>query len=230
MRLEQPMTTGVQAEARPAQHDRVAQRGADDVLDHERQPRLDEECSRLIDEVRVVVDPGSSSSLLFGDRAVRLARRAGVDRVEPVERERERVRLVELERVAWLRVEVDADDVESGAVVADRAAAGAAEQVEQPRPHADAPIVAVIAARLLRECGRDAAQVPLTGGFCCARIRGSSHPKTPVLAGFRGRIRGFGGLAEPVETAGENPSIHRGLSRDIRTRSRGRASGSVPRP
>jgi hypothetical protein len=42
---------------------------------------------------------------------------------------------MELERVVRLRVDVHADDVEPGAVVADGAAAGAAEQIQEARPH-----------------------------------------------------------------------------------------------
>ena len=71
--------------------------------------------------------------LALAEAGVELAWRAGVDRVEPVERIRGRVRLVELERVVGLRLDVDADDVEPGAVVAHRRAAGAAEQIQQKR-------------------------------------------------------------------------------------------------
>src|SRR6266542_137118 len=67
--------------------------------------------------------------------AVPLAGWAGVDGVEPVERERERVGLVELEREAGLRLDIDADDVEPGAVVARGCATGTAEQVQEPGPH-----------------------------------------------------------------------------------------------
>ena len=62
-----------------------------------------------------------------------------MDGVEPVERIRHRVGLVERERVVRLRVDVDADDVEPGAVVADRRAAGTAEQVEKFHCHGDRP-------------------------------------------------------------------------------------------
>src|SRR5258708_21203082 len=68
-------------------------------------------------------------------RGMVLAWRAGVYGIEPVERERHRVGLHELERVAGLRRDVDAGDVEPGAVVAHGRAPGAAEQVQQPRPH-----------------------------------------------------------------------------------------------
>jgi hypothetical protein len=46
----------------------------------------------------------------------------------------EGVGLVELERVARHWLEVDADYVEAGPVVADRAAASPAEQIQQTRP------------------------------------------------------------------------------------------------
>jgi hypothetical protein len=51
-----------------------------------------------------------------------------------VERERQRVSLVELERVVGLRLDVHADDIEPGALIADRAAARATEQVEETGP------------------------------------------------------------------------------------------------
>lgn len=54
-----------------------------------------------------------------------------MDGVEPGELELECVGPVELERVVGLRVDVDADDLEPGAVVAHGTSAGAAEQVEQ---------------------------------------------------------------------------------------------------
>jgi hypothetical protein len=45
-----------------------------------------------------------------------------------------RVTSDELERVVRLRVDIDADDIEASAVVANRATASTAEQVEQSRP------------------------------------------------------------------------------------------------
>jgi hypothetical protein len=63
-----------------------------------------------------------------------LAWRAGVDGVEPVERVRHRVGLVELERIPRLRLDVDADHLKPGTVVADRGATGPAEQIEETRP------------------------------------------------------------------------------------------------
>src|SRR5580765_3426793 len=63
-----------------------------------------------------------------------LAGRARVDRIYATPpSQRESVLLCELERVVRLRLDVDADHVEPGAVVAHGRAAGAAEQVEQPR-------------------------------------------------------------------------------------------------
>jgi hypothetical protein len=45
---------------------------------------------------------------------------------------RERITLVELEGVVRLRLEVDADHLEPGAVIANRAAASATEEVKDP--------------------------------------------------------------------------------------------------
>jgi hypothetical protein len=70
---------------------------------------------------------------------------AGVDRGEPIEapasvdhavQHIERVRLDELvTAIVRLRVDVDTDDIEARALVAPGAAAGTAEQLEQPRFH-----------------------------------------------------------------------------------------------
>jgi hypothetical protein len=58
-----------------------------------------------------------------------------VDGVEPLQRILQRVGLVELERVARLRVDVDPDDLESGLVVADCGPTGSTEEIKQPRAH-----------------------------------------------------------------------------------------------
>jgi hypothetical protein len=55
---------------------------------------------------------------------------AGVDGIEAVERPGHRIALVKLERVPGLRVDVHADDIEPGAVVAHSRAASAAEEIE----------------------------------------------------------------------------------------------------
>lgn len=46
------------------------------------------------------------------------------------------IHLHELERIVRLRLDVHADDLEARAVVAHRSTAGAAEEIQQPRPHA----------------------------------------------------------------------------------------------
>ena len=74
-----------------------------------------------------------SAGMENGRDAVPLARRARVDRVEAVQRKRERVGLVELERVVRLRLDVHAYHVEARPVVADGRAPGSAEQVEEDR-------------------------------------------------------------------------------------------------
>jgi hypothetical protein len=58
-----------------------------------------------------------------------------MDSVKPVERERERIRLVELERIVGLGLDVDADNLKARTVVAHRSAASAAEQVEKSPTH-----------------------------------------------------------------------------------------------
>ena len=54
-----------------------------------------------------------------------------MDDIEPIERVRHRVGLVELERVVRLRLDVDTNHIEARAVVAHPRAAGPAEQVKQ---------------------------------------------------------------------------------------------------
>jgi hypothetical protein len=67
---------------------------------------------------------------------VPLARRAGVDRIEAVERVGHRVGLDELvARVMGLRPDVDARDVESGPLVAAGSTTGTREQVKKSRRH-----------------------------------------------------------------------------------------------
>src|SRR3990167_5379473 len=62
----------------------------------------------------------------------------------------EGIPLHELERIVRLRLVIHTDHVEPGPVVADRRAAGAAEQVEEARPHA--------ASRLARRASLPAAR------------------------------------------------------------------------
>src|SRR5215472_9129513 len=73
--------------------------------------------------------------------AVRLAGRRGVDSVETIQRERERVSLVEfVAAVVRLRLVVDTYHVEPGLLVALRCATRTTKQVQQPRLH-DASVV-----------------------------------------------------------------------------------------
>src|SRR5260221_13589779 len=81
--------------------------------------------------------PGSAFCLLTVQARLHVVftRRAGVDRVEPVQRERQRIGPHEGERVPGLRPDVDPGDVEPGPRVPHGRAPGAAEQVQQPRHH-----------------------------------------------------------------------------------------------
>jgi hypothetical protein len=58
-----------------------------------------------------------------------------VDRVVALERELQRVGLVELERVVRLWLDIHAHHLETSPVVAHGSAAGAAEEIQQPRFH-----------------------------------------------------------------------------------------------
>lgn len=77
----------------------------------------------------------------FARRAIRgerLARWTCPNEIKPIERKRERVALVKLERVFWLRIDVDTDDLESRIGEAARGAATATIKVdcfEAPRRH-----------------------------------------------------------------------------------------------
>src|SRR5258708_3389792 len=81
--------------------------------------------------------PGGAFCLLTVQARLHVVftRRAGVDRVEPVQRERQRIGPHEGERVAGLRPDVHAGDVESGPRVPHGGTAGAAEKIKDARPH-----------------------------------------------------------------------------------------------
>src|SRR5258708_743899 len=81
--------------------------------------------------------PGSAFCLLTVQARLHVVftRRAGVDRVEPVQRERHRIGPHELERVPGLRPDVHAGDVEPGPRVPHGRAASAAEKIKDARPH-----------------------------------------------------------------------------------------------
>ena len=92
--------------------------------------RADEQRPRLRDEVE------RSPLLALGvskmtRRADLLARWRGMDGIEAREVERERVRLVELERVAWLASKVNPNDLEASPGIPHRGPTTAAEQVQQ---------------------------------------------------------------------------------------------------
>src|SRR5690606_9161580 len=139
VRLEQPVPAQGQGliKAGAADSDGVAELAARvcDVLDDVGEARGGEEAAGLPDEAFVPVLPAE----LLVDLAeveVSLAGWAGVDgvKVAPVLGDVvEGVALVELEGVVGLGVDVDADDVEAGPVVAHRGAASTAEQVEEDR-------------------------------------------------------------------------------------------------
>src|SRR5258708_39115799 len=81
--------------------------------------------------------PGSAFCLLTVQARLHVVftRRAGVDRVEPVQRERQRIGPHEGERVAGLRPDVDPGDVEPGPRVPHGRAPGTAEKVQQAPAH-----------------------------------------------------------------------------------------------
>src|SRR3990167_6907277 len=103
------MSAHPQTEKRPAQSERVQQRSAWNILDDIRGSYCDEAGPTRLDQSRVVLRnafPHARSC------AIRLAWRARVDHVElpPVLRQiLQRIRLVELERVMLLRLDVHPD-------------------------------------------------------------------------------------------------------------------------
>src|SRR5262245_1793416 len=119
------------SEHRSAQQDRRAQRRARHVFDHvgyagRDQPRTDSSD---------MIGMGQTGPMLFRIDAVALTGWRRVDHVEAAQRYRQRVRPDELERITWLRSDVDADDVEAGARIAGCRAACAAKQIHQAHPH-----------------------------------------------------------------------------------------------
>ena len=80
------------------------------------------------DEIRVAIPDAAATPPVGRER---LARRASVDRVEPVQRPRHRIAPLELKRVSGLRLDVHSDDIEPGAVIAHGRTARTAEQIKQ---------------------------------------------------------------------------------------------------
>ena len=121
-----------QAERGAAQGNRPLHRSAGHVLDDPGLAAIPEKVEGGSQEIR-----GRYSAPLSVPQVVRaaerLARRAGMDRVEIAQRVLQRIALVELEGVVRLRLDVHAHHVEARPVVAHRRSAGAAEQVEEPR-------------------------------------------------------------------------------------------------
>jgi hypothetical protein len=123
----------------PSPNDRAAQltgssqRCAGHVLDHVRQARFLEELARRGDEVgvrdRVLAE--RSEPCTAGTAARRGWRRSS----DPDGEHIECVTSMELERVVRLLGDVDAHDLEARPCVAHPRTAGAAEEVEQARPH-----------------------------------------------------------------------------------------------
>jgi hypothetical protein len=155
----------------------------------------------------------------------RLAGRAGVDRVEPVERERHRVGLVELVRVVGVRFDVDADDVEPCAVVpAARRPSVCRASISAPSA---APTSAPARCSCPRGCGRRSCCPPIervraareaSPRSMCSRVNGTpfrSHA-TSIASAIRAATRG----ADRRVRAGAADADERPFDTSHRSRSR----------
>lgn len=139
-----------------AQHDRVDERSADNILDRPRLARGLQHRARLRHKVGVL--PGVVHGLHAG---MRLTRRARVDCVEAGDELRVQVQNISLNEFEWIAVAadfIDADDFEPGLMVAHSGAASAAEQVKETRPahHTTAHPTAAMA--VIRRPMNDSAQ------------------------------------------------------------------------
>jgi hypothetical protein len=128
--LEDAMAPNRQAEHRPAEQERIAERRPGHVLDDPPQARSHQQLPRGTDQGRV------DKARRVPQRRVRLTRTAPMDGVEvivdPLRIERECVVMDELERVSLLPIDVHAHHLKARTVVAHRGATGPAEEIEQP--------------------------------------------------------------------------------------------------
>jgi hypothetical protein len=127
--LEQAVPAYVAPEAGSAQPNGITQgRTTVDVplhvLKDVRQTTRNQKLTGRCDKINMLEVPIDGLQI----RAIQ-ARRARMDHVEAIERERQRVGLMKLERVPWLRVDVHTHDLEAGASVPDRTATSPAEEI-----------------------------------------------------------------------------------------------------
>ena len=133
VRLEQPVAQHAQAfEHGSAKDDGIKKRCPIHVLDDIGKPGLDEHIANRLDKARPLV------GVLIALRQIRvgLTRRRGVDGVERGDKlriELHGIGLNEGQRIAGLRIDIHADDLETGFGESLAGAAGAAEQIEQTR-------------------------------------------------------------------------------------------------
>ncbi|CDX54539.1 hypothetical protein MPL1032_190141 [Mesorhizobium plurifarium] len=133
IRLEDAMATqfgsaaGLKAEHRPAKHERIAQRRADDVLHNPRQAAGFKARPGLLYAIDMVLLAAADTA----NAGMRLARRRRPYEVEAVQRIGKRVGLMKFERVTRLRPDINANNLKARAVEAHCGPPRAAEQVQR---------------------------------------------------------------------------------------------------
>lgn len=140
--LEDPVLDDPQAEHGPAKGHVGADRRTHHVLDHVWQAGHLQHGARGSHEVGMLDPVLALAAPIRGLAGVGLAGRRSVDRVKAGDErrvEREAIRLDELERIVALRVNIDADDIEPGAMVAHSRTASAAVEIEKPGTHHATP-------------------------------------------------------------------------------------------
>lgn len=224
LEIAMPLKLGTAASAKPehgpAEHEWLDQRRSGHVFHDPRQARRDEQFARLGD----AIDVRFLSSTDPAYARMRLARWTSVDRIEAGDEraiERQAIGLDELKRVARLRLDIDADDIEAGLVIAHASAAGAAEQIEElgarhsPLPAQSGPAMIAHSRAIGCPIGRDRTGGLPTWPATGAHRVGAGGASGIIAAGVRAAISGRNDAAEDqvgaaavgavVDDAGHSP-------------------------
>lgn len=127
--FKESMAVGLQTEHRAAKFNRVDQRSAYHIFYNPWHAGGAQALADRADKLRVVI---VSNALA---KCMGLAGWRGPNEIEAVKRIGQRVRLMKLERVVRLRINIDADHIKTGPVQAHPGTASTAKQIKRARPH-----------------------------------------------------------------------------------------------
>jgi len=148
--LEEAVSLDVAPERPAANKGWIAKGSTRNIFDYEREPSLDEQFARWLDQINMIfslVDVVCDGELLAWRASVNCVKvqqaisgRVMIQRrhldsaaTEHVPDEHQCIRQDELERVVYLRFDVNANNIEARSAISDRCAAGTTEQIEQSR-------------------------------------------------------------------------------------------------